>query len=132
MSKVKKLVELLTLSTNLYMISKDEEFLKNLEEMIRKGKKKVSHLVDEFTSESDEDDEEKFIEKLLHKAKQAKEDFENKIEEVAILTYTKMKIANTEELQSLTAEIKKIKNELALAEARIVHLEEALKFPSSK
>lgn len=37
--KAKTVIELLTLSTNLYMISKDDEHMKNLSELTKKGKK---------------------------------------------------------------------------------------------
>ena len=121
--KAKTLVELLTLSTNLYMISKDEEFMENFSEMTKKGKKKVNDLIDEF-SDGQEDSEEKLIHKFLHKAKQAKEELEKRIEEVASKVYEKMHIAHTDEVKRLSTEIETLKRELALAEARILHLEE--------
>ena len=121
--KAKTLVELLTLSTNLYMISKDEEFMKNLSEMTEKGKKKVSDFIDNF-SEEGEDGEDKLVQKVLHKAKQAKEELEKKIEEIAVKIYDKMHIAHTDEIKKLSEEIERVKRELALAETKILNLEQ--------
>ena len=121
--KAKNLIELFTLSTNLYMISKDEEFVKKFSEMMRKGKNKVHELIDDF-SEQDEESEERLIQKFLHKAKKAKEELEQKIAEVAEKVYTKMHIAHADEVKKLSDEIDRVKRELALAEARIVNLEQ--------
>jgi polyhydroxyalkanoate synthesis regulator phasin len=118
--RAKTLIELLTLSTNLYMISKDEEFMETLTEMIKKGKKKAEDLVDEFTEKAEE---EKLIQKLLQKARKAKADLEKKIEETAADVYRKMHIAHTDEVKKLSDEIEALKRELSLAEARIVNLE---------
>lgn len=120
--KAKTLVELLTLSTNLYMISKDEEFMKNLSEMMKKGKKKAEDIIDDFSGESEEGGE-KLIQNFLHKAQQAKEQMESKIEETAIKVYAKMHIAHADEVKKLAREVEQLKRELALAEARIVNLE---------
>ncbi|MFI5163879.1 MAG: hypothetical protein ACHQHP_01385 [Bacteroidia bacterium] len=121
--KAKTLVELLTLSTNLYMISKDEEFMKNLSEMTEKGKKKVSDFIDDFSEEGD-GGEEKLVQKILVKAKQAKEELEKKIEEIAVNIYDKMHIAHTDEIKKLAEEIERVKRELALAETKIINLEQ--------
>ncbi len=118
--RAKTLIELLTLSTNIYMISKDEEFMENLSEMIKKGKKKAEDFVDDFTGK---EDEEKYIQKLLHKIKTAKEEMEKKIEETAVNVYRKMHIAHTNEVKKLADEIEQLKRELAIAESRIVNLE---------
>lgn len=117
--KAKTLIELLTLSTNIYMITKDEKFMNNLKEMSEKGKEKVSAFADEWM----EDDEEKLLEKLTRKAHEAKEELENKISEVAEKVYAKMNIAHTHQVDALEAELNSVRRELALAEARILTLE---------
>lgn len=118
--KARTLIELLTLSTNIYMISKDEKFMNALREMAEKGKEKAAALAGEFTGE---DDEEKIIAKIVHKAHQAKEEFDHKMAEVAEKVYEKMSIAHTKEVSRLEHEITGLKKELALAEARLVNLE---------
>lgn len=120
--KVKTIIELLTLSTNLYIISKDEELMKSLADMTQNGKKKLNDFMDEFSE--GEEGEEKLMQKFLHKAKQAKEELEKKIEETAVKIYDKMHIAHTDDLTKLNVEIERVTRELALAEARIIHLEQ--------
>lgn len=120
--RAKTLIELLTLSTNIYMISKDEEFMHNLAEMAEKGKQKAHDLKEKIFSE--DESEETMIHKFLEKAKQAKEEMEHKMGEIAEGVYAKMKIAHTNEITKLNDELESLKRELALAEARIVHLEQ--------
>ncbi|HEY4799818.1 MAG TPA: hypothetical protein VII99_12130 [Bacteroidia bacterium] len=120
--RAKTLIELLTLSTNLYMISKDEEFMENLSEMTKKGKQKIEDLLGEF-SEEGEDSEDKLIRKLLSKTKQVKEDMEKVIEEAAVRIYKKMHIAHTDQVKKLNEDIDFLKKQLALAESRIDNFE---------
>lgn len=118
--RAKTFIDLLTLSTNLYMISKDEKFMNNLKEMAEKGKEKVSAFAGEFTAHHDE---ESLIERIKEKANEAREELENKIGEVAEKIYHKMNIAHTKQIEQLEGEIANLKRELALAEGRIVLLE---------
>ncbi|TAL57175.1 MAG: hypothetical protein EPN85_14430 [Bacteroidetes bacterium] len=120
--RTKTLVELLTLSTNLYMISKDEKFMENLSEMVKKGKKKAEDIIDEFAS-GEEESEDSLVQKFLLKAQKAKEELGKQIDEAAVKVYEKMHIAHSGEVKKLAEEIERLKNELALAEARIVNLE---------
>lgn len=127
--RVRTLVDLLTLSTNVYMISKDEEFMKNLSEMADKGKKKFEKFMDDISTEPEGEEAtegsngQKIVQRLVEKAKEAKEEFESRMEEVAKRVYAKMHIANTEEVSQLKDEIESLKKELALAESRIIQLE---------
>lgn len=120
--RAKTLIGLLTLSTNLYMISKDEEFMKNLTEMLGKGKKKAEDFMDEFSGD-EEEGEEKLLQNILHKAHQAKEELERKIEDAAVKVYQKMHIAHTDEVKRLQDELDRLKRELSLLEARMVNVE---------
>ncbi len=117
--KAKTLIELMTLSTNLYMISKDDKFMKNVEEMTEKGKEKISDLIEEFT----DDDVEGLWNKISAKAAEAKIELDHKIEEIVVKTYEKMKIAHANDLKALEATITKLKTDLESAEARISDLE---------
>lgn len=119
--KARTLVELLTLSSNLYLISKDKEFFNRLEEMAEKGRKKVNEVIEELSD--GEGDDGKLLNKLLHKASQAKEELERRMEEIAAAAYKKMHIAHTDEVRVLQSEIEGLKKQLALSEARILLLE---------
>lgn len=128
--KAKSIIDLLTLSTNLYMISKDEEFMHNMNEMLKKGKEKVTGLAESLAAMPEEGDE-KMISQLVQKAKEAREQLESRIELIAEKVYAKLHIAHTQETTRLAAEIEKLKRELALAESRILHLEQAARMPQS-
>jgi polyhydroxyalkanoate synthesis regulator phasin len=117
--KAKTILELMTLSTNLYMIAKDEKLMGKIAEMSAKGKEKLDEFIEDFEG----DDEKKLSEKILEKAAQAKEELEQKIGEMVVKLYDKMNIAHTEQIKELSNRIEALKKELALAEARIVNLE---------
>ena len=116
--KGKNLLELLTLSTNLYMISKDEELMEYLSEMMKKGKDKVNGFIEEVPEEN-KDGDERLIQKLLHKAKQAKGEFEKKMEDVAIKVYGKMHIAHTDDLKNVLQRLEIMEKKLNLIEAQV-------------
>lgn len=117
--KAKTLIELLTLSTNLFMISKDEKFMTAVSEMTEKAKEKAGNLIEEFSGE----DEDNLWQKISVKAAQAKEELDHKIEEMVIKTYEKMKIAHANDLKAMEVVISKLKTDLQTAEARISDLE---------
>lgn len=121
--KAKTLVELLTLTTNLYMISKDEDFFKHLNEMKDKGKQKFDEILHEFSGTDEEGNEVNLVQKIQEKASKAKEELELRIEELAEKVYAKMHLAHTNEIKKMQEQIDNLQRELALAEARIVHLE---------
>ncbi len=118
--KAKTLLELLTLSTNVYMISKDEKFMNTLKEMTQKGREKFAAVAAGF---SENEEEGKMMERFFHKAHEAKEELEQKIGEIVEKTYHKMNIAHTHEIQELNATIEVLTKELAQAEGRIGILE---------
>lgn len=130
--RLKTIIELLTLSTSLYTISKDEKLMKNLESFFLNGKNSINDLLKEYSKNEygeyddtiiSDDNENQLIHQFLLKAKVAKEELETKMEEVAEKIYAKMHITHTNETQELKTAIEKLKTELALAEARIVQLE---------
>lgn len=129
--KPKTLVELLTLSTNLYMISRDEKLMESLSEMTKKGKQKINDVMDEFSGMSGED-ENMLIQNFLYKAKEVKDDIAIKMEEVVVKVYENLRIAHTDEVKSLNDKIDLVKRELALAEARIINLEQKIASSATK
>ena len=122
--KAKTIIELLTLSSNMYLIAKDEDFWKGLNEMTEKGKKTFNKVMDDLADEEDAE-EHTLLRKLIEKAKQAREELEQKMEEVAVKAYRKMHIAHTDEIKKLESEIEQLKKQLGLAEARIVTIEQS-------
>ncbi|HWY37213.1 MAG TPA: hypothetical protein VNY73_01545 [Bacteroidia bacterium] len=119
--KARTLIELLTLSTNIYMISKDEKLMNNLTEMKKKGRETLEGWIDDLRN-SDED-EGKLTEKLIHKTIQVKHELEETMEDVARKVYEKMNIAHTDYIKNLEQKVEQFKKELELAEARITTIE---------
>ena len=117
--KAKNLLQLISLTTSLYMMSKDEKLMAKVSDMTKKGKDKLNDLYNDLT----DNDEEELTEKILKKAVELKDEIETKIEETALKVYHKMKIANTDEIVNLQSQIEIVKKELALAEAKIINLE---------
>jgi hypothetical protein len=117
--KAKNLLQLISLTTSLYMMSKDEKIMAKVSDMTKKGKDKLNDLYNDLT----DNNEEELTEKILKKAVELKDEIETKIEETALKVYQKMKIANTDEIMNLQSQIEIVKKELALAEAKIINLE---------
>jgi polyhydroxyalkanoate synthesis regulator phasin len=120
--KAKTFLELMTLSTNLYMLTKDEELMNKLKNMVEQGKDKINHLVSDPVHDADGTELE-FVDKLILKAHEAKEEMNQKIGEMVADLYQKMNIAHTEQIKGLQAQIEELNKALALAEARLNHLE---------
>lgn len=115
--KARTLVELLTLSSNLYMMSKDKELMAKFHDMADKGKEKIN---DFMKSEKDEDGNEiEFLQKIAIKAHDVKEELEAKIGEVVAQFYQKINVAHTDEIKTLHLKIEDLSKTVALLEARL-------------
>lgn len=117
--RAKNIVDLLTLSVSLYMLSKDEEFLKDAAELTAKGKQKATELFDTVTNIEGEE----IIGQIREHASKIKDEMITRANEIAINVYNKMHIAHTDDIKKISDELSVMKTELALAEARIVNLE---------
>ena len=121
--KAKTLLQVLSLSTNLYVILKDEELMKTLSSLAEKGKEKLDEIL------HDEEDEEagsteRIIARLLVKAREAKADLEERIAKGAEAAYAKMHIAHTKETEQLRDQITLLELKLQVAEKRLSALEQ--------
>jgi hypothetical protein len=120
--KTKTLLELLTLSSSLYVLARDTQFIDKFSEFAEKGKAQVNGVISE--SETDEDGNElEFIDKIIYKTNQVKEELEEKIEELVVAFYKKVNIAHLDEIKALNAKLEKADISIALIEARLNHLE---------
>ena len=77
--KAKTLIELMTLSSNLYMLSKDEDLMNKLKDMTEKGKDRINKAMTE-PKVDEEGNEIEFLDRLILKAGQAKEELESSLE----------------------------------------------------
>lgn len=120
--KAKTFLELATLSTALYNISKETHLMEKLANFSEQGKDKIN----EFMKEKVVDEngvELEFMEKMALKAKEVKGDLEDKIGEMVATFYEKINVAHTDKINGLQAKLEQLSKDLALAEARINHLE---------
>jgi polyhydroxyalkanoate synthesis regulator phasin len=120
--KARTLVDLVTLSSVLYTISKETHLMDKLSDLSEQGKEKLNAFMKE--QQLDEEGKEMpFFDRLMNKVHEAKEELDQKMAEMMEGFYTKIKIAHTNQIEELTREIEQLKKEMALAEARINHLE---------
>ena len=120
--RTKTFLELLTLSSNLYVIAKDANTMEKLHEFAEKGKDQINDYMGKKMMNEDGEEME-FIEKMTFKMHQAKEELENKIEEVVVSMYAKMNIAHTDQIKNLEEKLDKLSNQLSLAHSRLESLE---------
>jgi hypothetical protein len=118
--RAKTVLNLMSLSSNLYLMSRDKELMDRLKELKHVGRERFN----EWLGEDEEEDDEKFLDKLISKAEQAKESMEEKVEEIAAKIYRKMNIAHTDEIKMLNEQIESLRNALGIAEAKIKSLED--------
>ncbi|MDF3026580.1 MAG: hypothetical protein K0S23_887 [Fluviicola sp.] len=120
--KAKTFIELAALSANLYAISKETHLMEKLKELSEQGRDKIN----EFMSEKILDEhgnEIPFTERVQLKAKEVQEELETRIGEMVAAFYEKVNITHTDKLKDLENKLDEISKNLALAEARINHLE---------
>ena len=70
--KAKNLLQLISLTTSLYMMSKDEKLMAKVSDMTKKGKDKLNDLYNDLT----DNNEEELTEKILKKAVELKDEIE--------------------------------------------------------
>lgn len=120
--RTKTFLELLTLSSNLYLIAKDTNALEKIHEYSEKGKDSINNFVKEKITDS-EGNELEFVDKMVVKLHEAKEELNNKIESVVETMYDKMRITHTNQLNELEEKIANLTKEVSLANEKIKALE---------
>jgi len=120
--KTKTLLELLTLTSGIYYLARDTQLIDRINELTEKGRVSINKIISE--SQLDEDGNEmEFIDKVILKTTQVKEELEEKIEELIIKFYKKINVAHLDEIRALNEKVEKFDKAIALLEARINHLE---------
>ena len=120
--KTKTLIELLTLSSNIYFIAKEEHLLDRFNEFSEKGKNRINNALSK--SQLDEEGNElELMDKVIFKASQLKVELEQKIEELITQFYKKINVAHLDEIKTLNEKLAKSNTAIALMEARLNHLE---------
>ncbi|MEL0455550.1 hypothetical protein [Tamlana flava] len=120
--KTKTLLEWLTLSSSIYYIVKDTQLMDRFNELSKKGKDEINKVASE-SAVDDDGNELEFIDKIILKTNQVKDEVEEKIEELIVKFYKKMNIAHLDEIKALNEKLEKANESIALLEARLNHLE---------
>ena len=120
--KTKTLIELITLSSSLYVLGRDthlfEKFNEWSDDMVKDVNGVASaSLLDENGNELE------LIDKIKLKAEHLKEELEAKIEDVAAKLYKKINIAHLDEIKALQVKLEKADATMALLEARLNKIE---------
>jgi polyhydroxyalkanoate synthesis regulator phasin len=120
--KTKTILELLTLSSSLYYIARDNHLLEKISEYSEKGKDNVNRILSE--SQLDENGNElEFVDKIILKTHELKEELDEKIEELVVAFYKKINVAHLDEIKALNEKIEQLDATVALLEARLNKLE---------
>jgi len=120
--KTKSILELLTLSSSLYILARDTELLERIKELSEKGKDEINKIVSE--SKLDENGNElDFVDKIIFKTLELKEELNERVEEQVVKFYKKIHVAHVEEINALNEKIEKADRAIALLEARLNKLE---------
>jgi polyhydroxyalkanoate synthesis regulator phasin len=108
--RLKTFVDLVSVSTNLYLLSKDKELMNQLYTIGEQSKDKASEVWNEISDGNLSWEE--FMAKVNERAEIAKTELEAKIEEVAVKMYSKMNIAHTNDIENLKNEIALLKQKM--------------------
>lgn len=120
--KTKTLIELITLSSSLYVLTRDTHLLEKINEWSEKRKDGLNKIAsDSITDE--EGNELELMDKILNKAHQVKDELESKIEELVTKVYKKINITHLDELNALNEKLEESDATIALLEARLNKLE---------
>ena len=121
--KTKSIVEFLTLSSSLYVLARDTELLDRIKELSGKGKEEIDKIISEAKF-GENGDEIEFLDKIIFKTFELKEELNDKVEELVVKFYKKVHIAHVEEIKALNLRVEKSDRTIALLEARLNKLEE--------
>ena len=120
--KTKTLIELITLSSSIYVLARDTQLLEKLNEYSEKGKDNLNKMMSD--SKLDENGNEiEFVDQIINKTNELKEQLNEKIEELVVQFYKKINVTHTDELKALNIKLEKLESSVALLEARLNKLE---------
>lgn len=107
--KIKHMLRLLSLGTNLYLISQDKELMDKLTKLARAGKEKYDEF---FHSDEDDEEEEDLLAHLAQAAGEIKERMNREMEAIARKTYDALHIAHADEIEKLRNEIEQLRTQI--------------------
>lgn len=116
----KKMMDFLTMSANMYLLANDDDFKRHMQQVREKGMEAMVEFMSAFPNG------EALTKAMTEKAAEMREEFSERLDTAVKAAYDKMQIAHLEKVEALEAELKVLKNELALTEAKLMHLESRL------
>lgn len=117
--RAKRISNLLSLSLQLYLLSKDEKFREDVGKLTAVLKRKATKMFESMDSEKQET-----LCAVVNKASEMKEALQEKLDEAVVALYGKMNIAHTTEIDELASQIDDLKSQLTASEERLSRLEE--------
>lgn len=120
--KTKTILELLTLSSTIYYLARDTQFLDKVNAYSEKGKENINRIISE-TRLDENGNEIEFSDKIILKTHELKEELNEKIEELIVKFYKKINVTHIDEIKALNVKIEKLDMTIALLEARLNKLE---------
>lgn len=120
--KTKTILELLTLSAGIYHFAKDTQLLERISNLSEKSKAGINELTSESMLDEDGNEME-FIDRIIFKTTELKDEFEAKVEELVVAFYKKVNIAHADRITMLNEQLAQSNKDIALLEARINKLE---------
>ena len=120
--KTKTILELLTLSAGIYHFAKDTQLLERISNLSEKSKADINELASESMLD-EEGNEMEFIDRIIFKTSELKDEFEAKVEELVVAFYKKVNIAHADQITMLNEQLLQSNKDIALLEARINKLE---------
>lgn len=120
--KTKTLIELITLSSSLYVLARDTHLMDKLGKWTDEKAKDVNEIGSQPKLDKDGNELELF-DKIKLKAEQVREELETKIEDVVAKVYKKINIAHLDDIKALKENLEKADAAIALLEARVNKLE---------
>jgi len=120
--KTKTILELLTLSSTIYYLARDTQFLEKINAFSEKGKENINKIMSE-TQLDENGNELEFSDKIILKTHELKEELNEKIEELVVKFYKKINVSHLDEIKALNVKIEKLDMTIALIEARLNKLE---------
>jgi polyhydroxyalkanoate synthesis regulator phasin len=120
--KTKTILELLTLTSSVYVLARDNQFLEKISAFSEKGKEEMNKIASEAQLDENGNTLD-FADKIILKTHELKEELNDKIEELVVKLYKKINVAHLDEIKALNEKIDKLDATVALLEAKLNKIE---------
>lgn len=116
--KAKRMIELVSLSTTLYALSKETKLMEKLGGIAQDGKNRLNAFVKQKVK-NDEGEELEFTDKIQQKFNETKSEFDKKMSDAVQSFYQKVNVVHKAELDKLHKEIDGMRAQMINLEAHV-------------